>query len=58
MPRASREFKALVNNAIWLIMFQVAIPIGLALAVLLNQTALWLGYSSQCSSSRLFYRPP
>ena len=39
MPRASREFKALVNNAIWLIMFQVAIPIGLALAVLLNQTA-------------------
>ena len=29
--------EALFNNLIWLIMFQVAIPIGLALAVLLNQ---------------------
>ena len=57
MPRASREFKALVNNAIWLIMFQVAIPIGLALAILLNQSAFMAGCSSQCSSSRLFCRP-
>lgn len=41
MPRASSEFKALINNIIWLLMFQIAIPIGLALAVLLNQTALF-----------------
>ncbi len=41
MPRASNEFKALVNNVIWLVLFQVAIPIGLALAVLLNQSALF-----------------
>ena len=41
MPRASSEFKALINNIIWLVLFQIAIPIGLALAILLNQTALF-----------------
>ena len=36
-PRLTDAGEALVNNLVWLIMFQVAIPIGLALAVLLNQ---------------------
>ena len=36
-PRLTDAGEALLNNLIWLIMFQVAIPIGLALAVLLNQ---------------------
>ena len=36
-PRLTDAGEALLNNVIWLIMFQIAIPIGLALAVLLNQ---------------------
>ncbi len=36
-PRLTDAAEALMNNVIWLILFQIAIPIGLALAVLLNQ---------------------
>lgn len=36
-PRLTDSAEALLNNVIWLILFQIAIPIGLALAVLLNQ---------------------
>lgn len=37
-PRLTDPAEALLNNVIWLVLFQVAIPIGLALAVLLNQS--------------------
>ena len=39
-PRLSPMWEAAINNLLWLVMFQIAIPIGLALAVLLNQTTL------------------
>ena len=39
-PRLSPMWESMINNILWLVMFQVAIPIGLALAVLLNQNAL------------------
>ena len=39
-PRLSSMWESVINNMLWLIMFQVAIPIGLALAVLLNQSTL------------------
>ena len=38
-PRLTKAGESLLNNAIWLILFQIAIPLGLALAVLLNQNA-------------------
>ena len=39
-PRLSSMWESMINNVLWLVMFQVAIPIGLALAVLLNQSTL------------------
>ena len=39
-PRLSPMWESVINNTLWLLMFQVAIPIGLALAVLLNQSTL------------------
>ena len=39
-PRLSDTWEALINNILWMVMFQVAIPISLALAVLLNQNTL------------------
>lgn len=39
-PRLSPMWESAINNLLWLFMFQIAIPIGLALAVLLNQTTL------------------
>ena len=39
-PRLSSMWESLINNVLWLVMFQIAIPIGLALAVLLNQSTV------------------
>jgi len=39
-PRLSPMWESVINNVLWLLMFQVAIPLGLALAVLLNQSTL------------------
>ena len=40
-PRVKEPFESLFNNLIWLLFFQLAIPLALGLAVLLNQTALF-----------------
>lgn len=39
-PRLSSMWESMINNVLWLVMFQIAIPIGLALAVLLNQSTV------------------
>ncbi|MEM8732125.1 MAG: sugar ABC transporter permease [Pseudomonadota bacterium] len=41
-PRLSVETKVLLNNVKWLILFPVAIPIGLAFAIFLNQSPTWV----------------
>ena len=41
-PRLSVETKVLLNNVKWLILFPIAIPIGLAFAILLNQSPTWV----------------
>ena len=41
-PRLSVETKVLLNNIKWLILFPLAIPIGLGFALFLNQSSLWI----------------
>jgi len=41
-PRLSVESKVLLNNIKWLVLFPVAIPIGLAFALFLNQSPTWV----------------
>lgn len=41
-PRLSVETKVVLNNIKWLILFPVAIPIGLAFALFLNQSPTWV----------------
>ena len=41
-PRLSVETKVLLNNIIWLALFPLSIPMGLAFALLLNQSPTWV----------------
>ncbi|MEL7116924.1 MAG: sugar ABC transporter permease [Pseudomonadota bacterium] len=41
-PRLSVETKVVLNNIKWIILFPLAIPIGLAFALFLNQTSVWI----------------
>ena len=41
-PRLSVETKVVLNNIKWLILFPLAIPIGLAFALFLNQSSIWI----------------
>jgi len=41
-PRISVESKVLLNNIKWLVLFPIAIPIGLAFALFLNQSPTWV----------------
>ncbi|WP_082152608.1 carbohydrate ABC transporter permease [Candidatus Rhodobacter oscarellae] len=41
-PRLSVETKVVLNNIKWLVLFPLAIPIGLAFALFLNQTSVWI----------------
>ena len=50
-PRLSVETKVMLNTLKWLIFFPLAIPIGLALAVFLNQ----IGWFVKLSKSLLFF---
>ena len=41
-PRLAVETKIVLNNIKWIILFPLAIPIGLAFALFLNQSSLWI----------------
>ena len=41
-PRLSVETKVLLNNIKWIVLFPLAIPIGLGLAIILNQSPAWV----------------
>ncbi len=41
-PRLSVETKVVMNNIKWIILFPLAIPIGLAFALFLNQSSMWI----------------
>ncbi|RMD89712.1 MAG: sugar ABC transporter permease [Alphaproteobacteria bacterium] len=41
-PRLSVETKVLLNNLKWIVLFPLAIPVGLAFALFLNQAATWV----------------
>jgi multiple sugar transport system permease protein len=51
-PRLSVETKVLMNNIKWIVLFPLAIPIGLAFALFLNQSALWIRFTKS-----LFFFP-
>jgi len=41
-PRLSVETKVVLNNVKWIVLFPVAIPIGLGFALFLNQSSVWI----------------
>ena len=41
-PRLAVETKIVLNNIKWIVLFPLAIPIGLAFALFLNQSSIWI----------------
>ncbi len=44
-------YTSLRNNVLWLLLYMLAVPAGLFVALFLNQTVFGIGWSSRCSSS-------